>query len=205
MDIVYLEKTWSGEISPGQCRILGRRLFLTKNTIHVTSHQSNFYCFFFVCLLIPCGPRGPFWCAAWDHCISCRTPGRGFSVSRGRWSDASPGQSWGNNCSHTPHTCSSSTENITNLGRRVLAGHNLTWACCWLMWCFRLVNSLKQWGHLASFFSLDLVLTVLLGAGGSSSSCSLSSCSCSCSSLLQRGSSTVSSDDSAAAKYSPLI
>ena len=27
-----------------------------------------------------------------------------------------------------------------------------TWICCWLTWCLRFVNSLKQWGHL-SFFS----------------------------------------------------
>ena len=29
---------------------------------------------------------------------------------------------------------------------------NVTWICCWLTWCLRFVNSLKQWGHL-SFFS----------------------------------------------------
>ena len=75
----------------------------------------------------------------------------------------------------------------------VLAGPDLTWACCWLMWCFRLVNSLKQWGHLANFSSLDFLFTALLflvgGGGGNSSS---SSC------WLERGSSTISSAASAA-------
>ena len=30
--------------------------------------------------------------------------------------------------------------------------YKFTWICCWLTWCLRFVNSLKQWGHL-SFFS----------------------------------------------------
>ena len=147
---------------------------------------------------LPWNPHGPVWCAAWDHCISCHTPDTASSASRARWSDVSLGLSWGNNCSHTLHTCSSSTENIS---QTCVGGPDLTWACCWLMWCLRLVNSLKQWGHLASFSSLDLVLTVLLffvgGGGGSWSSSSSLSCSPS-SSWLQRGSSTVSSAVSAA-------